>query len=241
VRGRPLERMRGGGWGSSKPDPLATDEAKTLYAMGCSVGRQIGDLTCLPPTEIDTLLIGVRDVLTRTTLQVELSEYMPKAAELLKARSAEESARFAKEGEEVLAAAAATPSAQVTESGLVVRMLSEGKGDFPTTSDTVRFNFEGRLPDGTVIDISTKPVEIVVSAAPTRGLQEGLQHIRPGGKAILTMPSSLGFGDKGQSVIPPMATLVFEIELLANLGPKAFPASAVQDDDADTSVEDDVY
>ena len=52
--------------------------------------------------------------------------------------------------------------------------------------------------------------------------------MRPGGKAILTMPSSLGFGDQGKSIIPPKATIVFEIELVANLGPAAAAAAPAE-------------
>ena len=169
VSGRSLKRIRCDGClrlrGGATSDPLDSEEARTLYAMGCSVGQQIGDLTCLPPCEIDTLLIGVRDVLTRSKPQVDLNTYMPKAAELLQARAAAEAERAAQAGAAALAAAASKPGAVQTESGLVIESIVDGDGDFPTVADTVRFNFVARLPDGTEIDSTFRrgtPVEVPV-------------------------------------------------------------------------------
>ena len=60
---------------------LKTDEDKYCYALGCNVGRQIGDLDCLSPEELDVVLLAVKDVLTKQEARVNLMELMPKAAD----------------------------------------------------------------------------------------------------------------------------------------------------------------
>ena len=90
-------------------------------------------------------------------------------------------------------------------------------GDAPTAEDTVRCHYEGRLVDGTVFDSSYKrgePLDFPVSGV-IKGWIEGLQLMKAGGKATLTVPSELAYGDAGTGPIPGKATLVFDIELLA--------------------------
>ena len=66
-----LLALRGGG------KQLKTDDDKALYALGCNVG-QIGDLDSPTPSEIDTILMGVKDTVTRQEFQVNLQEALPK-------------------------------------------------------------------------------------------------------------------------------------------------------------------
>jgi FKBP-type peptidyl-prolyl cis-trans isomerase FkpA len=117
----------------------------------------------------------------------------------------------------VTAAAAKEAGAVVTPSGLVYRALKEGTGASPSASDKVKVHYRGTFPDGKEFDSSYKrgePIEF-----PLNGVipcwTEGVQRMKVGGKAKLTCPSSIAYGARGAGgVIPPNATLLFEVELL---------------------------
>ena len=118
----------------------------------------------------------------------------------------------------VTAAAAKEPGAQVTASGMVYRSLKDGTGASPKAADTVRVHYRGTLPDGKEFDSSYKrnesiefPLSRVIPC-----WTEGVQMMKVGGKAKLTCPPATAYGDRGAGgVIPPKATLLFEVELLA--------------------------
>jgi FKBP-type peptidyl-prolyl cis-trans isomerase FkpA len=118
---------------------------------------------------------------------------------------------------DVTAKAAKEPGAVVTKSGLVYRTLKEGKGASPAASDTVRVHYQGTFPDGREFDSSYKrgqPTEFPLNRV-IACWTEGVQRMKVGGKAKLTCPASIAYGERGAGgVIPPNATLVFEIELL---------------------------
>jgi FKBP-type peptidyl-prolyl cis-trans isomerase FkpA len=121
-----------------------------------------------------------------------------------------------------LAAAASEPGAQRSESGLVFRSLRDGTGASPAAVDVVRVHYRGTLMDGTEFDSSYKRGQ-PASFPLTRVIKcwtEGVQKMKVGGKAQLTCPASIAYGDKGAGgVIPPGATLRFEVELLAVVNP----------------------
>jgi len=104
-----------------------------------------------------------------------------------------------------------------TESGIVIATLAEGTGPTPERSDTVKVHYRGTLNDGKEFDSSysrgqpaTFPLTRVIPC-----WTEGVQTMKVGGKARLTCPSNLAYGSKGiPGVIPPDATLTFEVELL---------------------------
>ena len=117
-----------------------------------------------------------------------------------------------------LATAAKEASATVTKSGLVYRSLKDGTGASPAASDKVKVHYKGTFPDGKEFDSSYKRNE--PTEFPLNGVipcwTEGVQLMKVGGKAKLTCPSAIAYGARGAGgVIPPNATLVFEIELLA--------------------------
>jgi FKBP-type peptidyl-prolyl cis-trans isomerase FkpA len=116
-----------------------------------------------------------------------------------------------------LLAACATPSPPITTpSGLVYQSLKEGSGAFPQATDRVKVYYRGTFPDGREFDSATKePVEFPLNRV-IRCWTEGVQMMKPGGKAKLTCPPQIAYGEKGAGggVIPPNATLVFEVELL---------------------------
>lgn len=131
---------------------------------------------------------------------------------------------------------AARPGAVRTESGMVYLETAAGSGDAPTAEDTVKVHYRGTLVDGTEFDSSYKreqPAEFPLGRV-IKCWTEGLQMMKPGGKATLVCPSDIAYGDRGRPSIPAGATLVFEVELLevkkkpVVTGPVPVPAPAAE-------------
>lgn len=119
--------------------------------------------------------------------------------------------------EELLARVDADTAVQKKPSGLRIRMEREGEGPLPLPSDRVTVNYRGTLVDGKEFDSSYK--RNAPATFSLRGViacwTEGLQLMKTGGKATLYCPPEIAYGDKGYpGLIPPGATLVFEVELL---------------------------
>jgi FKBP-type peptidyl-prolyl cis-trans isomerase FkpA len=107
-----------------------------------------------------------------------------------------------------------------TASGLVIEDITEGSGDAACAGQTVSVHYTGWLTNGTKFDSSkdrNDPFEFPLAARHViAGWDEGVQGMKPGGVRKLTIPPNLGYGARGAGgVIPPNATLVFEVELLA--------------------------
>jgi len=117
----------------------------------------------------------------------------------------------------VAVASAKEPGAVVTASGLVYRSLKDGTGASPSASDKVKVHYRGTFPDGKEFDSSYKrgePIEFPLNGV-IKCWTEGVQRMKVGGKAKLTCPASIAYGERGAGgVIPPNATLLFEVELL---------------------------
>jgi FKBP-type peptidyl-prolyl cis-trans isomerase FkpA len=116
-------------------------------------------------------------------------------------------------------AAFAQSAPVTTPSGLVYQSLKEGTGASPAATDTVKVHYRGTFPDtGKEFDSSYKRGE--PTEFPLNGVipcwTEGVQKMKPGGKAKLTCPPSIAYGSRGAGgVIPPNATLNFEVELVS--------------------------
>lgn len=113
---------------------------------------------------------------------------------------------------------AATANAVTTASGLVYESLKDGTGDSPKATDIVKVHYKGMFLDGKEFDSSYKRGE--PTSFPLNGVipcwTEGVQRMKPGGKAKLTCPPSIAYGARGAGgVIPPNATLNFEVELIS--------------------------
>ena len=117
-----------------------------------------------------------------------------------------------------LAAAAKEKGAVKTASGLVYVSLKDGTGPSPAATDTVKVNYRGALTDGKEFDSSAKnggPVSFPLNKV-IPCWTEGVQKMKVGGKAKLTCPSAIAYGSRGAGgVIPPNATLLFDVELIA--------------------------
>jgi FKBP-type peptidyl-prolyl cis-trans isomerase FkpA len=115
-----------------------------------------------------------------------------------------------------LAAAAKDAGASVSATGVVYKSIKDGAGASPKASDSVKVNYRGTFPDGKEFDASRgNPISFQLNRV-IPCWTEGVQKMKVGGKAKLTCPSATAYGPRGAGgVIPPNATLVFEVELLA--------------------------
>jgi FKBP-type peptidyl-prolyl cis-trans isomerase FkpA len=117
----------------------------------------------------------------------------------------------------ITAAAAQEAGAVVTASGLVYRSLREGTGASPQATDRVKVHYRGTLPDGKEFDSSyqrNEAIEFRLNGV-IKCWTEGVQKMKVGGKSKLTCPPAIAYGERGAGgVIPPNATLIFEVELL---------------------------
>lgn len=103
---------------------------------------------------------------------------------------------------------------------LQIEELQAGDGDEATSGHPVEVHYTGWLTDGTKFDSSLdrgQPFAFTLGAQMViAGWDQGVAGMRVGGKRKLTIPPHLAYGDKGAAgVIPPGATLVFEVELVA--------------------------
>jgi FKBP-type peptidyl-prolyl cis-trans isomerase FkpA len=193
-----------------------TDEQKTLYAIGLIVSRSLSVFN-LTPAELVIVQQGINDAVSGQKLAVDLQVQNDKVQELARVRRKAQGEKLAAVNKDFYDKAAAEKGAVKTASGLVYLSLSEGKGDSPVPTDTVKVNYRGSLPDGREFDSSFKrgkPTDLRMDGV-IKCWTEGLQKMKAGGKAKLTCPSSLAYGEVGAGdVILPGATLVFEIDLL---------------------------
>lgn len=112
-----------------------------------------------------------------------------------------------------------TPTPEINMEDLKKEDIVVGKGPEVKDGDTVSVNYKGTLTDGKEFDNSYKrgqPFEFKVGAGKViKGWDLGLVGMKVGGKRKLTIPSALGYGERGAGTsIPPNSTLVFEVELL---------------------------
>ena len=106
-----------------------------------------------------------------------------------------------------------------TPSGLRYEILQKGEGKKATKGANVSVHYKGQLLDGTVFDSSYKrkqPIDFPVGVGQViAGWDEGIQLLKVGDKARFVIPSSLAYGESGAGgVIPPNATLIFDVELM---------------------------
>ena len=104
--------------------------------------------------------------------------------------------------------------------GLIIEDIIIGEGEEAKDFNKVIVNYTGKLEDGSIFDSSLKPGRspftfTLGSGSVIKGWDLGVKGMKVGGKRKLTIPSELGYGNRGAGgVIPPDATLIFEVELI---------------------------
>lgn len=207
---------------------LNTEVDSVSYAFGVINGAGFSQVTeenrVFPETtlEFDQVLAGFiaaakQDSSVLKMTQEEANEYCNKYFQAMQQKAdAKRQAELAEnkaKGADFMAENGKAEGVETLESGLQIQHLVVGKGKQPVAGETVKVNYKGMLIDGTVFDQNDGidfPVNGVVA-----GFKEGLCNMKEGGKAILTMPSNLAYGDRGAGAnIPGGATLQFEVTLL---------------------------
>ena len=117
------------------------------------------------------------------------------------------------DGEAFLAKKAKEAGVQKTASGLLYKVIKEGKGEKPVENDKVTVSYKGTLIDGTQFDASEKVPMSVGQLVP--GFNEALMLMTPGSKYEVYIPAELAYGTNPNPRIPVNSTLIFEIELLS--------------------------
>ncbi|HYV43645.1 MAG TPA: FKBP-type peptidyl-prolyl cis-trans isomerase [Myxococcaceae bacterium] len=217
---------KGGGKASAGP-PVSEDD-KTLYALGVSIGQNLR-VFALTDQELAMVERGMEDQVMHRKVEVELREYGPKLSQLARTRGTKASEDEKKKGAAYAAEQEKQPGAQKLPSGVIYIEQQAGAGEQPTPTSVVKVQYRGTLLDGTEFDSSYKrnaPAEFPLNGV-VRCWTEGLQKMKVGGKAKLVCPSDVAYGDRGgPGGIPGGATLTFEVELLevkATPPPPAMP------------------
>ncbi|MGQ0696927.1 MAG: FKBP-type peptidyl-prolyl cis-trans isomerase [Panacagrimonas sp.] len=157
----------------------------------------------------------------KTTVSQKMQEEQTKQRE-------EASTKATAEGEKFLAENGTKEGVKTTASGLQYKVLTEGAGTPPKSSDEVTVHYKGTLIGGEEFDSSiargqpaTFPLDRVIP-----GWTEGLQLMKPGAKYMFFIPAALGYGPQGAGAkIGPNQTLIFEVELIS-IGKPAAPEAA---------------
>ncbi len=199
-----------------------TDKEKVSYAIGSSIGRNMKS----QGVEVDPALVGkgIGDALAGTTVLTdeEVMQILKNFDSQMRAKMMDkakvEGEKNKTEGDKFFADNKSKDGVKTLPDGLQYKVIKEGAGDIPTTTDTVTVNYSGKFLDGTEFDSSYKrgqpasfPVTQVIPA-----WTEILQKMKVGSKYEIWVPGALGYGEHGNPPrIPANATLHFEIELLS--------------------------
>ncbi|MEO9945036.1 MAG: FKBP-type peptidyl-prolyl cis-trans isomerase [Paraglaciecola sp.] len=200
-------------------DKFSTVETQASYGIGLQMGEQLA-ANPFEGLDISAVQAGLADAFEKKAAQVDndtLRVAFNEIHERMQAAKAEQFAGVIAEGEAYLAENAKRDEVTVTDSGLQYEVITQGEGDVPALTSTVRTHYHGTLLDGTVFDSSYdrgQPAEFPVNGV-IKGWTEALQFMKVGTKLKLHVPAELAYGEQGAGgAIGPHSTLVFDVELL---------------------------
>ncbi len=202
---------------------LEDDGSKFSYSAGYEIGQRLNDMGGVEVAP-DAMMAGLQDALNDAEARLDAEEMNAVKSRVYKAAAEERNkqreavaAEAGERGAAFLAENKSKEGVQETESGLQYMIVEEGEGNSPDPTDTVVVHYRGTLLDGTEFDSSYKrdqPAKFRLNGV-IAGWTEGLQLMKPGGKAKLFIPAELAYGARGAGqMIGPNETLIFEVELL---------------------------
>jgi len=203
---------------------LVTPQDSISYSIGLSVGKNLtrDSITVSPDAFLRGVMDAGRDSAARLMSDAQVQSCIMAFQDSMRSKQ-EAQARVA--GEEQMTKGAAflaengkKPGVVTLPSGLQYKVITEGKGKTPTEKSTVTTHYRGRLIDGKEFDSSYKrgqPAQFPCNGV-IRGWTEALLLMKEGSKWELYVPPDLAYGASGAGgVIPPNATLIFDVELIS--------------------------
>lgn len=208
----------------AKPEAKKISDKDLLYLVGTSVGHGLSSLH-LSRAELQEVEKGLTDQLfAKPRIDLEKAgqqQFREQITEFQNSRSQ-------KWNDQYLAKMAKEKGAQKLDKGVLFTSVKDGTGKQPATTDQVKVNYRGTLPDGTEFDSSYKrnqpatfPLNQVIPCWTI-----AVAHMKVGGKAKVVCPPDAAYGKMGRPGIPPNSPLVFDVELLEVLPPAPPPAPA---------------
>lgn len=194
---------------------IQTQNQKTSYSFGVLVASnlkaQAGD-----SLDLNALFQGINDAYKGKPIQMKIEECSNMAQQHVQQYSRRKGERVRKESSAFLEKNKLDPTVKSTASGLQYKILNTGAGASPLATDRVTVHYTGKLIDGTIFDSSVQrgqPATFSVGGV-IKGWTEALQLMHEGDKWMLFIPQELGYGAGGNNGIPPLAALIFEVELI---------------------------
>ncbi|MCH6582963.1 MAG: FKBP-type peptidyl-prolyl cis-trans isomerase [Acidiferrobacterales bacterium] len=193
-----------------------TDDQKFSYAIGYQIAESVKREGI--EADVNSLIQAIRDNLTETPLRISRPEMQAAVVAYQQKKFQELSDKNEKAGKKYLAANKKEPGVVELPSGLQYRIVEEGSGEKPVSSDTVKVHYRGTLIDGTEFDSSYargEPATFQIAGI-INGWQQALVLMSEGAKWQVFIPPALAYGSGGAGQnIGPNETLVFEVELVS--------------------------
>lgn len=209
---------------------LNSDSTKMSYELGMNIGvnlkqqfEQMGQqgIEINKATFLAALsksIKGDSTILSRSqaeqVYQAFMTSFQEKRMKAEEAKIAEspEAKKNAAEGKKFLEEKSKEAGVQKTASGLLYKVIKEGKGEKPTATSNVKINYKGTLIDGKQFDANKNTTMNVGQVVP--GFREALMLMTPGSTYQVYIPAELGYGLRQTGSIPVNSTLIFDIDLL---------------------------
>ncbi len=223
-------------WAEDQPpqDQKFKDQRfRESYSLGYEFGANLKWRGMEGDVDVDVLLSAVREglegktpALTSEEVRETLNQLKKKVMIIQDRRFRELAAKNLKESKGFMKANKLKEGMKTLPSGLQYRVISEGNGAIPKSSDIVKVSYRGTLTDGTEFDTShglDGPIITSVDGM-LKGWTEALQLMKEGSKWQIFVPPWLGYGERRFRRVPPNSILIYEIELLSiggTLGPTA--------------------
>ena len=194
---------------------LKTLEDSAAYAIGMQFGQALaqGNLTNI---NLELVKQGLVDEIAGKSA-LDHHQYEATLEAFFTKKQKEENKEKIEEGEKFLAQNAKRKEVKTTASGLQYEVITEGNGDKPSATNTVKVHYKGTTIAGKVFDSSYDrgtPAEFPLNRV-IAGWTEGLQLMSVGSKYKFYIPYNLAYGERGAGQdIKPFETLIFEVELL---------------------------